>query len=255
MKFHGDYHTHTYFSDGVSKVEENVKSAFEKGLKQIAITDHGYGNPPRFSLTPEKFLRQRRLIEEARLLYPDVEVLHGVEADIVSLDGDIDLTSEQMRDMDILVMGYHSFSQARSRRDWRRMFLPSFFSFAITPPKYIIKGNTQAMIKAIKRHPIDILAHVNHLCKVDCVEVAKACADYGTLMELNVKHVGLSHRIFDKILETDVNFVINSDAHHFSKVGEFTPVIEYLSRHSFSYDRIVNLENAPVFPRKDDRQK
>jgi DNA polymerase III alpha subunit (gram-positive type) len=40
----GDYHTHTYYSDGVSSVEDMVEAAIKKGLKTIAITDHGSGH-------------------------------------------------------------------------------------------------------------------------------------------------------------------------------------------------------------------
>ena len=38
-----DYHTHTTFSHGKGSIEDNVKEAVKKGLKAIAITDHGPG--------------------------------------------------------------------------------------------------------------------------------------------------------------------------------------------------------------------
>ena len=39
-----DYHTHTTFSHGKGSIEDNVKEAVKKGLKAIAITDHGPGH-------------------------------------------------------------------------------------------------------------------------------------------------------------------------------------------------------------------
>ncbi|MFR6641738.1 MAG: PHP domain-containing protein [Christensenellales bacterium] len=42
MAYWGDYHTHTYYSHGKGTIEDNVRAAAEKGLKQIAITDHGF---------------------------------------------------------------------------------------------------------------------------------------------------------------------------------------------------------------------
>ena len=37
-----DYHTHTVYSHGTGSVLENALIAKEKGLKEIAITDHGF---------------------------------------------------------------------------------------------------------------------------------------------------------------------------------------------------------------------
>jgi len=42
MAFFGDYHTHTKFSHGKGSVEDNVRAAVAKGLKEVAITDHGF---------------------------------------------------------------------------------------------------------------------------------------------------------------------------------------------------------------------
>ena len=44
MALFGDYHTHSVYSrrkHGKGTIEENVQSAVKKGLRQIAITDHG----------------------------------------------------------------------------------------------------------------------------------------------------------------------------------------------------------------------
>ena len=45
-----DYHTHTTYSHGVivphgkGTVEENVQAAIERGLEELAISDHGPGH-------------------------------------------------------------------------------------------------------------------------------------------------------------------------------------------------------------------
>ena len=44
LKMIFDYHTHTVFSHGKGSIEDNVKAAVEKGIKSIAITDHGPGH-------------------------------------------------------------------------------------------------------------------------------------------------------------------------------------------------------------------
>ncbi|WP_243447695.1 PHP domain-containing protein [Clostridium tetani] len=67
MKILEDYHTHTMFSHGVGTIEDNIQIAIKKGLKTIAITDHGpllsnYGiNINEFDKIQEeiKFLREK----------------------------------------------------------------------------------------------------------------------------------------------------------------------------------------------------
>ena len=42
MLLTGDYHTHTPYSHGKNTVDENAAQAAANGLKEIAITDHGF---------------------------------------------------------------------------------------------------------------------------------------------------------------------------------------------------------------------
>lgn len=43
MQLTGDYHTHTIYSHGKGTVLENALQAKARGLREIAITDHGFG--------------------------------------------------------------------------------------------------------------------------------------------------------------------------------------------------------------------
>ena len=44
MKFYGDYHTHSVYSDGRAKISDAALYAAKIGLKELAITDHGFAN-------------------------------------------------------------------------------------------------------------------------------------------------------------------------------------------------------------------
>ena len=59
MKLLGDYHTHTTLSDGHSLLEDNVKSAVNKGILQLAITDHSFSHMAH-GITREKFEEQKK---------------------------------------------------------------------------------------------------------------------------------------------------------------------------------------------------
>lgn len=251
MKYYGDYHTHTYYSDGVSSVEENIISAIEKGLKEIAFTDHGYNSPNYGALSRKDFLKQGEEIERYRKKYGrELKIYQGIEADIIGLDGTIDLEERELKQMEIVLVGYHSFARAKSFYDWRKIFINSFLSVIKNPSEETIKRNTATIINAIKRYPIDIICHINHLFKVDCKEVAKACADYGTYIELNAKHLNLTDEMFDSMLKTKADFIVNSDAHHYSKIGEFEVIEKLIEKHNLNRERIVNLGKKPEFPRK-----
>lgn len=251
MKYSGDYHTHTTASDGISSLRDNVKEAVAKGLKELAVTDHGFGNPKRFAMTDAKFALQRKQLDELSKEFEDTITLYqGIEADLIGEDGTVDLDERQIAEMDVIVMGYHSFAKAKSYRDWRRLYWNAYFRFIKYPPKWVIERNTKALIRAIQKYPIDIAAHINHLFKVDCLEVVKACADYGTYVELNAKHFSFSHDLFEKMLATSAKFIVNSDAHYYKLVGGFSQIDSFLAEHSFDPSRIVNLGAKPIFKKR-----
>lgn len=249
MDFYGDYHTHTKASDGLTTPEDNVIAGINRGLKEIAITDHGFANPDIYSLTRKKFYYQRKKIESLRKAYDGrINILHGVEADITGLDGTIDLTSDEIKDLDVLLLGYHTFARPNTFYDFKKLFFNAYFRFIKYPSKRAIRRNTGALISAIIRYPVDILVHLNHLLKVDCYEIAKAASDYGTYIELNAKHLyTLSHDVFEKMLTTDVKFIANTDAHTADAIGDFSAVTEYLKFHDIDMNRIVNYGQKPIF--------
>jgi|AGTN01.1.fsa_nt_gi Histidinol phosphatase and related hydrolases of the PHP family len=247
----GDYHTHTTYSDGFTSVKDNIEGAIAAGLKEFAFTEHGFANPKRFAMTREKVEKQKEEILSFKELYEGkLTVLQGIEADLIGADGTVDLEPDDFKNFDVIVMGYHSFARAKSFYDWRKIYLNSYLRPIFFPSKAVIAQNTRQMIAAVKRYPIDILAHLNHLYKVDCPEVAKAAADYGTLVELNEKHFDVTHETFDKMLATGCNFVIDSDAHILGRIGKFDSIEKFLSEHDFDFKRIKNIDGRPEFRSK-----
>ena len=81
MLFYGDYHTHTIYSHGKGTVRDNVMAAKQKGLKEIAITDHGLKHIA-FGLKNKKIIKLKNDIEEIKDSL-GVKVLLGIEANII----------------------------------------------------------------------------------------------------------------------------------------------------------------------------
>ena len=65
MKIYGDYHTHTFASDGRCSIFAHAKKADELGLYEIAVTDHGFASTI-FHMTLRKWQKQKRQIADLK---------------------------------------------------------------------------------------------------------------------------------------------------------------------------------------------
>ncbi len=252
MPILGDYHTHTVFSHGHGSIEDNVKAAISGGLKEIAITDHGFYHD---------FYGVRRMdlgnmIDEVKRLrsqYPQIKIYLGIEANLVSSSGDVDIEESDYEWLDVLICGYHKCTSTTSIKEYCNFLLPNFVS-GITKfsAKQVVK-NTDAYIKALERYKIDIISHPNYGIKTDVKEIAKAAAHYGTLLELNGKKVSMTDEEIMSVLETNVGLIIDSDAHSPEKVGYFGVPLSYVDRLNIPKERIANFNKLPVFRSKNER--
>ena len=236
-----DYHTHTKYSHGKGKVLDNAFSAKEKGLKEIAISDHGFGHPA-FGLTKRKIpaLKKDCLLASEET---GVKVLVGVESNILSIDSKTDLPTKLYDDFDVYLAGLHKFVKYKFT-DIFRLFLPNFLTdvFDAKPSKDLVKATTNAYINVIEKNPVDAITHLNFCVYADPVEVAKCARDNGVYIELNAKKTHLSAEELLAVADTGVRFIISSDAHSPDRVGEISLVENLLKGINFPMDRIDNID-------------
>ena len=239
----GDYHTHTPYSHGKNTVAENVARAKEIGLKEIAISDHGFTHVA-FGLRRRDMPHYIAECQEAQKQY-GVRVLVGIEANICGLGGKSDLTEKDYEMFDVYNCGNHVFIFFSTFKDLIKYGLGNYFNntFLKNPTKNQIQRNTTAYINVIKNNPIDTLTHLNYICPSNALEVAKCAADYGTYIELNSKKTHLTDEELNEMVQkTSVRFVVNSDAHSGARVGDTELVEEQLARINFPMDRIDNID-------------
>ncbi len=239
-----DFHTHTKYSHGKGSILDNAVSAKEKGLNGIAITDHGF-NHPFFGMSRKKLNKMRNDCTFAQEK-TGVKVLLGIEANIIGLSGKTDLKECDYDKIDIFLAGVHRAVFYHKFNDYFQLFGGNLVTSALrkNPSQSLISNNTKAYINAIKNNPIDILTHLNFLCYADSLEVAKCLEDYGTYLEINTKKVHLSDEEWQNIIDkTNVNFVIDSDAHSPSRIGDTALADDLFSRINFPLSRIHNVEN------------
>lgn len=236
-----DYHTHTTYSHGKGTVLDNALVAKEVGLKEIAISDHGFSHPA-FGLRKRKV---DKLVADCQnaTLETGVKVLVGIESNLTSDKGKCDLPTNLYDKFDVYLMGMHQFVLYKPATFFK-LFVPDLFcnTFNLKPAKWLVKENTKAFINAIKNCPLDVITHLNYKCFTDVVEVAKCAADYGTYLELNSKKTHFTDEELFAFVNTGVNFIIDSDAHSPDRVGEFELVKKQLERVNFPIDRIHNVD-------------
>lgn len=243
MKIIGDYHTHTIYSHGKGTIRDNVEEAFKKGLKEIAICDHGPGHFT-YGIKREDIGKMRKEIDELNKEFQPkgLKILLGVEANIIRYDGTIDVDDEIIGFLDILLLGYHFGALPETFKDGYKLYILNFLSKKIPKMrKKVMDMNTSALIKAMDRYPIDIITHPGSKVYVDIKRLARKAKEKDIALEINSSHSHLTVEEIELALEEDVYFYINSDAHSPENVGNLENGIERALKGKVPVERIKNI--------------
>lgn len=247
MRLYGDYHTHTIYTHGSGTVEDNVKSAIKRGLKQIAITEHSFSQAY-YGITPKEYNEMRIEIQDLRNKYKgQIDILCGLESNLLDLDGTIDLAKNKRDIVDILVVGYHANFKPRSLKAFFTFWVPNVLGIGGKSKKQIEK-NTQAYIKALRTYKIDILSHINsHRCYVDPVKICEVAKEVGTYIELNGKVINFTEEQIKDMIATGVTFIIDSDAHYPDRVGKNNRGMNIVDKYNIPPEQVANIDKIPKF--------
>lgn len=245
MKILGDYHTHTPYSHGKGTVLENALIAKQKGLKEIAITDHSAGHRL-FGIDRIQMPKQRLEIEQAKK-ETGLNILYGQEFNLIGLNGETDILPEDEQTMNIVLMGFHYTAKPFSLKDKFNLFWKNNFAKIFGVSKKLIQQNTDAYIKAIEKYNIDVITHPNYGILVDIVQIAEVANKKGTLIELNGKRCIFKPEEIKKMIEMKTKFIINSDAHTKERVGECNDGFNCAIKNQIPKELIVNIEHLPKF--------
>ena len=237
-----DHHTHTIYSHGKGTIEDNVKEAVAKGLESIAITDHGPGHLT-YGIDRNKLPQMRAEIDQLQLKYPQIKILLGVEANTLRVEPFLDVAPEERPDYDILLAGYHfGILHAGMVPNYLNKHAGLFGGETST----LKVKNTAMILDALyynEEHGnhIDVLTHPGDKGPFDIADIARACADTGTYIEINDKHHHLKVDEIKIAAAYDVKFIIGSDAHIPSRVGSFEGPLRRALEAGLDPARIVNI--------------
>lgn len=213
-----DLHSHTLHSScGNHTVLEMIDWARRKGIKGLAITDHGPALGRNITST---------FFQRFQNPFRDLRLLKGMECNLLD-SGDIDLPKHFLKWMDVVLLGIHHNLPLKRDADYY----------------------TERLIKAIEKNPcIDIITHPNdENFPLHFKEVARVARKYGVALELNNSKTALAvvdPEVTKKLIlackEEGCQLVINGDAHAVTEIGENDAVLPYLSELNFPEELWVN---------------
>ncbi len=218
-----DLHTHTIASGhAYSTLQENLMVAKELGLLYMATTEHGPAMPG--SCRPVYFGNFRALPD----VIDGVRLVKGVEANILNIDGELDLPEKNLKRLEYVAVGLH--------RD-------------CLPPGSV-EENTAAVLAAMNNPFVDTVVHPgNPRFPIDCRRVVQAATDNGVMIEINNSSL-LGSRQGSEPICTEIaklaassgcTVVLGSDAHWSGHVGRLDLALKLALEAGVPQESIINL--------------
>jgi putative hydrolase len=238
MRFTGDFHVHSLYSDGKATLAQNVKAAQARGLETVAMTEHG----PRHMVSGMRLKRLPAFLDELDALKQteDIRVKTGIEANLVGLDGTIDLPKRYADRFEVVGVGFHRSVWGNNAKSNAAFHLARHFG-----SRKFSKLMSDALIAAMKKNRISFLAHIGQYTgKLDWARIALACALHNVAIEINASggHLGFSPEEAKTMRDCGAVFVVNSDAHRPERIGDFEAVEPFILAAGLKDMDIVNAQ-------------
>lgn len=221
-KIKTDLHTHTMASDhAYSTLEENVRWAKQIGLEAVAMTNHAP------ALTDAPHMWHFEAIDAVPRYIDGVRVLRGCEANILSINGDIDMTEQNARKLEIVIASIHSPCYADNEAGGL---------------------HTKAYMNVLENPIVDIIGHSgNAKCPYDIEKVVRHAKELGKLIEINSHTFDTRKTNIENCREIALackkigtGICVNSDAHFSRSIGDFEKALAMLSDIDFPEELIIN---------------
>lgn len=202
-----DLHMHSNYSDGKNTPEEMIDAAIGIGYETMAITDHVWRSS---SWVPAYTAHLHSLKMKYR---NQIQLYSGIEAKVVSLNGDIDADPSFDALVDLVLGSIHRIPKPDgyySSADVDRM-----------PQRVIVENWLEAFYRMLENPRVDIIAHpLSELKKfgvreeeLPMTEITDRIADSGKILELNVRYNTPDQSVIRLSAHKGTAFLISSDSH------------------------------------------
>jgi putative hydrolase len=192
-----DAHIHSSYSDGSDEISDIVHRANMLHLDTIAITDHFW--PSMGSRRGGKSLidNRRREIATARIDYPRMTIIDGVEVDIQS-NGTLAPVAGGLEQFDLIIGSFHWMCDSRT---WSAALLK-----ALERPKFQILGHWDGYLASYQEE--------------HGLAVAEVLADKKIAIELNGRYMSEQTGFLEMARDLGCVFSLGSDSHSIETVGQ-----------------------------------
>ena len=224
MKYLSDLHTHSIVSGhAYSTLLENINYCAEKGIKILGTSEHA----PTMPGAPHYwYFGNMKVVPR---VINGVTILRGCEANILDIDGSLDMTAESSRNLDYMIASFHE---------------PVF------KPKSK-EENTAAILNVMDKYDkVEILGHLgNPNYELDYEAIVKKAKEKNIMIEINNSSLLGSSRVGSDVnckkvallcREIGTKVILTSDSHINTCIGVFNKGIELLEEIQMPKELVMN---------------
>ena len=217
-----DLHVHTLASGhAYSTINEIAAEAARKGLRLVAMTDHGPalpGGPHPYHFAALRFIPE---------FIQGVRILRGVESNIIGR-GKLDLPEALLEKLDLVMAGFHEDTGFSGKG---------------------AVANTRALLAVMELPLVKVISHPgNPRFPIDFEVVARHAAATGTALEINNSSFTVSRRgsaepcgrLAQLCARHGAPVAVGSDAHIAQGVGEFGDALAAIEAAGVAWEQVIN---------------
>jgi DNA polymerase (family 10) len=230
----GDLHSHTTATDGRADLETMAHAAQAAGLRYLAITDHSQSLAMANGLDEARALEHARRIRSLNDRLEGITLLAGIECDIRA-DGSMDLASDCLAQLDIVVASIHSGHTQGAEQMTERLLR------AIECPWVDVLGHPTGRL-ILRREPV----------AADWPRVIRAAIDAGVALEINgqADRRDLNEALAREARQAGASFVVSSDAHSPAALGQLRWGTMVARRAWLTTDAVLNTTGVDELRRR-----
>ena len=228
----GDVHIHSTYSDGRDSIEELIKQSIKMGYEYLVITDHARALGVAGGLSIEKYLEERKGIDELNKKYKPFKVFLGTELNILT-NGEIDFNDDDLKIFDICLAGIHTGMGQKKEQITQRIV-------NVLKNKYV----------RVIVHPTGRIIGGRDEYEIDVDAVFSEAKSHGTIFEINASFERLDLNEVNARKAKDnfgLRFEIGTDAHSTDSMTNMRYGVGVARRAWLVKEDVINTMNLKDF--------